>query len=79
VYEHYFEQSLDRETHDRFLDGLHTQVQRFLKEREQRRRTSPLSPPSKPEETFKAQQTVEEPEFTQEPDVSFIYGLAGEA
>ncbi len=79
VYEHYFEQRLDRETHDRFLDGLHTQVQRFLKEREQRRRTSPLSPPSKPEETFKAQPTVEEREFMQEPDVSFIYGLAGEA
>src|SRR5258708_3513559 len=72
VYEHYFEQRLDRETHDRFLDGLRIQVQRFLKEREQRRRTSPLSPPSKPEETFKAQQTVEEPEFMQEQDVSFM-------
>jgi len=79
VYEHYFEQSLDRETHDRFLDGLHTQVHHFLNEREQRRRKSPLSPPSKPEEACKAPQTVEERAFMQEPDVSFIYGLAGEA
>jgi len=79
VNEHYFEQSLDRKTHDRFLDGLHTQVQRFLKEREQRRRTSPMSPPSKPEEPCQAPQTVEERDFMQEPDVSFIYGLAGEA
>ncbi len=79
VYEHYFEQSLDRETYDRFLDGLHTQVHRFLNEREQRRRKSPLSPSSKPEETIIAQQTFEERAFTQETDVSFIYGLAGEA
>lgn len=79
VYEHYFEQGLDRETHGRFLDGLHTQVHRFLKEREQRRRTSPMSPASKSEEPFKGEPAVEERDFMQEPDVSFIYGLAGEA
>ncbi len=79
VYEHYFEQSLDRETHDRFLDGLHTQVQAFLKEREQRRRKSPWSSPSKPEEPLQTQQTIQERGAIQEPDISFIYGLAGEA
>jgi integrase len=76
VYEHYFEQSLDQETHDRFLDGLYTQVQAFLKEREQRRRkTSPL----RPAEPLPRQQTIEKQEVLQEPDLSFIYGLAGEA
>jgi hypothetical protein len=79
VYEHYFEQSLDRETHDRFLDGLHTQVQAFLKEREQRRRKSPWPSPSKPAEPLQAQQPLAPRGFLQEQDISFIYGLAGEA
>jgi integrase len=78
VYEHYFEQRLDQETHDRFLDGLHTQVQGFLKEREQRKRKSPLSAPSRPQETREAHSTLEERNPIQEPDLSFIYSLAGE-
>ncbi len=78
VYEHYFEQRLDQETHDRFLDGLHTQVQGFLKEREQRKRKSPLSAPSRPQETREVHSTLEERNPMQEPDLSFIYGLAGE-
>ncbi|HEU5374697.1 MAG TPA: hypothetical protein VFV38_04595 [Ktedonobacteraceae bacterium] len=79
VYEHYFEQSLDRETHDRFLGALHTQVQAFLKMREQRRHKSSLPSRSNPEESLQTQPTIEERGFVQEPDVSFIYGLAGEA
>jgi integrase len=79
VYEHYFEQSLDRESHDRFLDGLHTQVQAFLKQREQRRRQSPWSSPSRPADSRPSPQTSEEQAVLQEPDLSFIYGLAGEA
>ena len=78
VYEHYVEQGLDRETHDRFLDGLHTQVEMFLKEREQRRRKSAAAPPSKPEASLPIQPTTQEQGMLQEPDLSFIYGLAGE-
>jgi len=79
VYEHYFEQSLDRETRDLFLDRLHTQVQGLLKDRGQGKRKSLQSPQHKQEETSKAQQVVKERDFTPEPDVSFIYSLAGEA
>jgi hypothetical protein len=78
VYEHYFEQSLDRETRDLFLDRLHTQVQGLLTDREQGKRKSPQPPPHKREETGKEQQAVKERGGTTEPDVSFIYGLAGE-
>lgn len=79
VYEHYFEQSLDRETHDRFLDGLHAQVQNCLKERERRKRKSPGPAPSKQEGILHAQLPLQERNHMQEPDLSFIYGLAGEA
>ena len=79
VYEHYFEQSLDRETRDLFLDRLHTQVQGLLKDRGQGKRKSLQSPPHKREETSKVQQVVKERGGTMEPDVSFIYSLAGEA
>ena len=79
VYEHYFEQSLDRETHDLFLNRLHSQVQGFLTDREQGKRKSPQPPQHKREETGKEQQAVKEIGGTTEPDVSFIYGLAGEA
>lgn len=78
VYEHYFEQSHDRESHDRFLNGLHTQVQMFLKEREQRRRKSSGAPPSKPEVSLPTQPASQGQGMLQEPDLSFIYGLAGE-
>ena len=79
VYEHYFEQSLDRETRDLFLDRLHTQVQGLLTDREQGKRKSPQPPQHKREETGKQQQAVKERGGTMEPDVSFIYALAGEA
>ena len=79
VYEHYFEQSLDRETHDRFLDGLHIQVQNCLKEREQQKRKNSLTAPSQPETRLQDPSALEEREYPQEPDLSFIYGLAGEA
>jgi len=75
VYEHYFEQSLDRETHDLFLDHLHIQVQGFLKDREQGKRKSPQH---KREEICKEQQAGKERGRTMEPDMSFLYGLAGE-
>ena len=79
MYEHYFEQRLDRETHALFLDRLHTQVQALLKDRGQEKRKSPHPPQDKREEPFKEQQAAQERGGTMEPDVSFIYSLAGEA
>jgi len=79
VYEHYFEQSLDRETRDLFLDRLHTQVQDLLKDRGQQKSTSARPPQNACEKVLKEQHKVKERNFTPEPDVSFIYGLAGEA
>ena len=79
VYEHYFEQSLDRETRDLFLDRLHTQVQDLLKDRGQQKPTSARPPQNACEKVLKEQHKVKERNFTPEPDVSFIYGLAGEA
>lgn len=79
VYEHYFEQSLDQETRDLFLDRLHTRVQELLKDRGQQKRKSPHPPQDKREEPFKEQQAAQGSGGTMEPDVSFIYSLAGEA
>jgi integrase len=79
VYEHYFKQSLDRETRDLFLDRLHTQVQDLLKDRGQQKPTSARPPQHAGEKVLKEQHKVKERNFTPEPDVSFIYSLAGEA
>jgi integrase len=79
VYEHYFEQSLDRETRDLFLDRLHTQVQDLLKDRGHQQPTSARPPQHACEKILKEQHKMKERNFTPEPDVSFIYGLAGEA
>jgi integrase len=79
VYEHYFEQSLDRETRDLFLNRLHTQVQGLLTDREQGKRKSPQPPQHRWEEMGKEQQAGKERGGAMEPDVSFIYALAGEA
>jgi len=49
-----------------------------LTDREQGKRKHPQPPPHKREETGKEQQAVKERGATMEPDVSFIYGLAGE-
>ena len=79
VYEHYFEQSLDRETRDLFLDRLHTQVQDLLKDRGHQKPPRARPPQNACEKVLKEQHKVKERNFTPEPDVSFIYGLAGEA
>ena len=79
VYEHYFEQSLDRERRDLFLDRLHIRVQGLLKDREQGKRKSPQAPQHKRQEEIEERQAVKERGGTMEPDVSFIYSLAGEA
>jgi hypothetical protein len=79
VNEHYFEQSLDRVMRDLFLDRLHTQVQDLLKDRGQKKQTSARPPQDACEKVLKEQHKVKERTFTPEPDVSFIYGLAGEA
>jgi hypothetical protein len=54
-------------------------VQGLLKDRGQEQRKSPHPPQDKREEPCKEQQVAKESGGAMEPDVSFIYGLAGEA
>jgi hypothetical protein len=75
VYQHYFDQKRDDDTRDQFHSTMHQQVVHYLKERTsgKRRRSAPRKkeqPPVLP--------TSSTPETT-EPNLAFLYALAGEA
>jgi len=75
TYEHYFEQQHHADTRDDFQQRMHAEVQQYLEERQQGKRGKPVArkpkeaPPAVPK---KVQQ------FDDEPDLDFLYSLAGE-
>ena len=75
AYEHYFEQQHHADTRDDFQQRMHAKVQQYLEERQHGKRKKPVD--RKPKEALpdvpkKAQQ------FDDEPDLDFLYSLAGE-
>ena len=75
VYQHYFDQKRDGDTRDQFHSSMHQQVQRYLEER-----TSGTRRRSVPQRKEHTSGTALEPvQSGDEPDLAFLYGLAGEA
>lgn len=75
AYQHYFEQQLYADMRDDFHQRMHAEVQQYLDERQQRaRREKPIQHQQKePAPSLPAA-----PQFDNEPDLGFLYRLAGE-
>ncbi len=75
AYQHYFEQQLYADMRDDFHQRMHAEVQQYLDERQQRvRRETPMQHQQK--EPAPSLSAV--PQFDNEPDLGFLYRLAGE-
>jgi hypothetical protein len=75
AYQHYFEHQLYADMRDDFHQRMHAEVQQYLDERQQRgRREKPTQHQQK--EPVPSLSAV--PQFDNEPDLVFLYRLAGE-
>ena len=75
AYQHYFDEQLDADTRDAFHQRMHEEIQQYLAERKpgkqgqkERQRQKQMDAPAPPV-----------PPFPDEPDLAFLYALAGEA
>lgn len=75
VYQHYFDQKRDDDTRNQFHSSMHQQVVRYLEERTSGKRRG--SVPRKKEQTVST--PLEQVQSVDEPDLAFLYALAGEA
>lgn len=73
VYEHYFEQQHNADTRDDFQKRLHAEVQQHLEEWQQGKREKTIS--HKPKDELRV---VPVQQFDDEPDLKFLYSLAGQ-
>jgi hypothetical protein len=75
AYQHYFEQQRYADLRDDFHQRMHAEVQQYLDERQQRaRREKPMQHQQKELAPF----LPAVPQFGNEPDLGFLYHLAGE-
>lgn len=73
VYEHYFQQQHNADARDDFQKRLHAEVQQYLEEWQQGKRAKTIS--HKPKD---APHVVPMQQFDDEPDLKFLYSLAGQ-
>jgi hypothetical protein len=74
AYQHYSNEKLDADTRDSFHQRMHEQVQQHLEERRQGKRGQQVS--RKEKETSPSAQPLLQ--VNDEPDLAFLYSLAGE-
>jgi hypothetical protein len=74
-YQHYFEEQLDADTRERFHQHIHQEIQEYLEERHQGKRKKQALPKKSAETASSVQTGIQ---FDNEPDLSFLYSLAGE-
>jgi hypothetical protein len=74
VYEHYFEQQHNDDRRDDLLQTMHAEVQQQLEERQRGKARKQVQRQAK--DASPSTQTV--PLFDDEPDLKFLYSLAGE-
>jgi hypothetical protein len=74
AYEHYFEKQRGADTRDALHQRMHAEVQQYLEERQQGKRGKPAS--RQPKEALPA--VPQGQPFDDEPDLAFLYNLAGE-
>jgi len=75
VYQHYFDQKRDDDTRDQFHRTMHQEVQSYLEERTSGKRRRSVS--HRKEQTLST--PLEQVQSVDEPDLAFLYRLAGEA
>jgi integrase len=77
AYQHYFDEQLDADTRDAFHQRMHKEIQQYQRERLQGKRKKPI-----PRANIREETTCPQSEMLQindEPDLAFLYSLAGEA
>jgi integrase len=77
AYQHYFDEQLDADTRDAFHQRMHEEIQQYQRERKQGRGKSPTLSTNKQEGTSISPSAASQ--VNDEPDLAFLYSLAGEA
>ena len=77
AYQHYFDEQLHAETRDAFHQRMHQEIQQYQQERRQGKRKQPTARTSRRQEASVSLQAVSQ--LIDEPDLAFLYSLAGEA
>lgn len=77
AYQHYFDEQLYTETRDTFHQRMHEEIQQYQQERTQGKRQKPATSQHKQEQILPPQSVVAQ--LNDEPDLAFLYALAGEA
>ena len=76
AYQHYFDEKVDADTRDDFHRRMHEAVQRYVQERQSGKRKKSEAPTHKGKATEPSSQA--ELSLLDEPDLAFLYSLAGE-
>lgn len=77
AYQHYFDEKVDADTRDDFHRRMHAAVQQYVQERQSGKRKKAEAPTHQDKATESSSQA--ELSFLDEPDLAFLYSLAGEA
>ncbi|HEU5373935.1 MAG TPA: site-specific integrase [Ktedonobacteraceae bacterium] len=77
AYQHYFDEQLDADTRDVFHQRMHEEIQHYQQERRQGKQRKPIPCAHTQEEPMQSQR--EALQVNDEPDLAFLYSLAGEA
>jgi integrase len=76
AYQHYFDEQLDADTRDAFHQRMHEEIQQYQQERRQGKRQKPSTRTRKLQELPATIQAGSQ--LNDEPDLAFLYALAGE-
>src|SRR5260370_10091277 len=77
AYQYYFDEQLHAETRDAFHQRMHQEIQQYQQERRQGKRKQPTARTSRRQQASAPLQAVSQ--LIDEPDLAFLYSLAGEA
>ncbi len=77
AYQHYFDEQLHADTRDAFHQRMHEEIQQYQQERKQGKRQKLATRIHKQEQTLPARPALDQ--INDEPDLAFLYALAGEA
>src|SRR6266567_7849560 len=76
AYQHYFHEQRDADTRDAFHQHLHKEIQQYLEERKTGKQENPT--PRKKDDLHMSAHQRQPLHLAEEPDLAFLYGLAGE-
>jgi hypothetical protein len=76
AYQHYFDEQRDADTREAFHERMHGEIQHYLEEYKRGRRQKPVSRKPRAQEMEAVERPA--PHIPDEPDLAFLYRLAGE-